>query len=157
MTAKTRMPTMTGRLGALSDEHRGKLMALAHEVSFPGQARIFEEHRKADRFWILRSGGVALDLHVPGRRSAVVETLGEGALLGWSWLFPPRCWHMGAEAVGPVRAWEFDAQAVRRLCAAEPQFGYTFTLACAEVIGHRLERARTRLLDLYGPYGSGVR
>jgi CRP-like cAMP-binding protein len=152
----TKLMTMTARLDALSDENRATLMALAREVSFPAGARIFEERGTADRFWLLREGDVALELRVPGNTSAEIETLGQGSLLGWSWLFPPRRWHMAAKALTPVRAWEFDAPSVRRLCDDEPAFGYVFVLACAEVIGHRLEDARTRLLDLYGPYGSGL-
>lgn len=93
---------------------------------------------------------------MPGTKAAVVEKLGGGALLGWSWLFPPRRWHMAAKALTPVRALEFSATEVRQLCEEDPQFGYVFVLACAEVIGHRLDSARTRLLDLYGPYGSGL-
>ncbi|MEU7486989.1 cyclic nucleotide-binding domain-containing protein [Streptomyces sp. NPDC042319] len=147
---------MTGRLGALSAEQGRKLMALGHEVSFPAGTRIFEEGRPADRFWILRSGAVQLDLHVPGRRSAVIETLGQGDLLGWAWLFPPRSWHLGAEALSLVRAWEFDAETVRGLCHEDPALGRDLVLAVAEVIGQRLQCARTRLMDLYGPCGSGV-
>ena len=147
----TQLMTMTKRLDAVSDEERGKLMALARAVEFPAGARIFEERGEADRFWLLREGEVRLELRVPGSAAAVTETLGQGSLLGWSWMFPPRRWHMSAKALTPVRAWEFDALEVRRLCERDPRFGYVFTLACAEVIGHRLERARTRLLDLYGP------
>ncbi|WP_030607557.1 cyclic nucleotide-binding domain-containing protein [Streptomyces sclerotialus] len=150
------MKTLTGRFGALSAEQGRKLMALGREVSFPAGTRIFEEGRPADRFWILRSGAVQLDLHVPGRRPAVIETLGQGDLLGWAWLFPPRSWHLGAAALSPVRAWEFEAEAVRGLCHEDPVLGRDLVLACAEVIGHRLVCARTRLMDLYGPQGSGV-
>lgn len=70
-------------------------MSLAHEVSFAIDERIFNEGGKADRFWIIHTGTVALDVHVPGRHAAVVETLGAGALLGWSWLVPPHHWHLG--------------------------------------------------------------
>ncbi|MFG1807742.1 cyclic nucleotide-binding domain-containing protein [Streptomyces sp. NPDC049040] len=152
----TKLMTMTGRLAALPDEHLARLMALAREVTFPAGRRIFEEKGKADRFWIIRDGDVSLELHVPGQPPAAIEKLGQGSLLGWSWLFPPRHWHMSAQAVTDVRAFEFDAAGVRRLCQEHPEFGYAFVLACAEVIGHRLEDARTRLLDLYGPYGSGL-
>jgi CRP-like cAMP-binding protein len=152
----TQLMTMTKRLEAVSDEGFGKLMALARQAEFPAGARIFEERGKADRFWLLRDGEVRLDQHVPGSAAAVTETLGQGSLLGWSWMFPPRRWHMSAKAVTAVRAWEFDAAEVRRLCEQDPAFGYVFTLACAEVVGHRLDSARTRLLDLYGPYGSGL-
>jgi CRP-like cAMP-binding protein len=90
-------------------EHRERLLRLARQVSFPSGARLFEEGRHADRFWIIRTGTVVLDIRLPGRRNAVIESLGHGQLLGWSWHFPPYQWHLGAEALSPVRAWEFDA------------------------------------------------
>jgi CRP-like cAMP-binding protein len=147
---------MMGPFGALEPGHRERLMALAREAFFPAGARIFEEGRKADRFWIIRTGAVTLDLHVPGRRAVVIDTLGPGELIGWSWLFPPDTWHLGAEALSPVRAHEFDAAAVRRLCDEDKALGYELALACAQVIGRRLQQARTRRLDLYGPYGGGL-
>jgi hypothetical protein len=67
-------------------------------MSFPAGARIFEEGSKADRFWIIRTGMVTLDVHIPGRRAATVDALGPGQLLGWSWLVPPHTWQLGAEA-----------------------------------------------------------
>jgi CRP-like cAMP-binding protein len=128
---------------------------LAREVSFPGGTRIFEEGGRADRFWIVRGGQVVLDLHVPGRRAAVVDTLSGGDLLGWSWLLPPYSWHLGAEAVRSVVAEEFDATVVRALCQADPLFGRALYRSVAEVVAHRLHNSRKRLLDLYGPQGSG--
>ena len=141
-------------LNVLPPEARDRLMELAQETAFPAGARIFEEGARADRFWIILNGAVELDLHVPGRRAAVVERLGSGDLLGWSWLFPPRSWHLGAEAAGPVRALEFDAVKVRAMCDEDREFGQALTLRIAEVIAHRLHSARGRLLDLYGPSGS---
>ena len=41
---------------------------------------------------------------VPGRQAAVIDSLGHNELLGWSWLYPPHTWHLGAEAVTPLRA-----------------------------------------------------
>ncbi|GGX69031.1 Crp/Fnr family transcriptional regulator [Streptomyces minutiscleroticus] len=140
---------------ALAAEHRARLMRLAREVSFEAGTRLFEEGRRADRFWIVRTGTVALDLHVPGRRAAVVETLGRGELVGWSWHFAPYQWQLGAEAMSPVRAYEFDAGAVRALCEEHPEFGRAIALWVGHVLAHRLHAARTRLLDLYAPYGSG--
>ncbi|WP_422399182.1 cyclic nucleotide-binding domain-containing protein [Streptomyces netropsis] len=130
-------------------------MQLGREVSFPAGARIFEEGGRADHFWVIRDGGVNLDIHVPGRRSAVVETLGAGRLLGWSWLCPPHQWHLGAEATSSVHAWEFDAGEVLALCERDPELDHALLTYVVEVIGRRLRAARTRLLDLYGPYGSG--
>jgi CRP-like cAMP-binding protein len=141
--------------GGLTKDHRERLMPLAREVSFAAGERIFNEGGKADRFWIIRTGTVTLDLHVPGRRAAVIETLGAGELLGWSWLIPPQHWHLGAEAGSPVRAYQFDAAAVRELCGKDPALDHALSTYVAGVIADRLRAARVRLLDLYGPYGAG--
>nr|WP_079129327.1 cyclic nucleotide-binding domain-containing protein [Streptomyces qaidamensis] len=130
-------------------------MPLAREVSFAIDERIFNEGAKADRFWIIHTGTVALDVHVPGRRAAVIETLGAGELLGWSWLVPPHHWHLGAQATSPVRAYEFDAAAVSELCGKDPELRQELLAYVAAVIAGRLRSARVRLLDLYAPYGAG--
>jgi CRP-like cAMP-binding protein len=124
-------------------------------VSFATGERIFNEGGKADRFWIIHTGTVALDLHVLGRRAAVVETLGAGEPLGWSWLAPPPHWHLGAEASSPVRPCEFNAATVRELCKKDPVLDHALCVYVAGVIADRLRAARVRLLDRYAPYGAG--
>lgn len=147
--------TTPSMLRSLSAEHRERLMRFAREVSFPQGARLFEEGGRADRFWVIRTGRVELDMRVPGRRAAVVESLGHNELVGWSWLFPPHVWQMGAEATTPVRAYEFDAAAVRSMCRDDPALGHDVSQWVGQVLAHRLGAARTRLLDLYAPYGAG--
>ncbi|MHC3469856.1 cyclic nucleotide-binding domain-containing protein [Streptomyces sp. 7R007] len=148
-------PATTSLPRALPAEHRQRLMEMAREVSYPQGTRLFEEGGRADRFWIIRTGTIDLDLRVPGRRPAVIESLGHNDLVGWSWLFVPHVWSLGAEAVTPLRAYEFDATAVREMCRRDAEFGLTVSEWVGQVVAHRLRAARTRLLDLYGPYGSG--
>ncbi|WP_327714306.1 cyclic nucleotide-binding domain-containing protein [Streptomyces sp. NBC_00490] len=150
-------PATTSMQRALPAGHRERLMGIAREVSFPQGARLFEEGARADRFWIIRTGTVDLDIRVPGRRAAVIETLRHNELLGWSWLFTPHLWHLGAEASSPVRAYEFDATVVRAMCQDDPEFGRNVAVWVGRIVAHRLQTARVRLLDLYAPYGSGVR
>ncbi|MCK7625113.1 cyclic nucleotide-binding domain-containing protein [Streptomyces sp. RS10V-4] len=149
------MATVKHLFDALPPDRRRRLAELAREVTLPRATRVFEEGRRADRFWIIRSGQVTLDQHVPGRRAVVVETLGRDEVLGWSWLFPPHIWHLGARTVGPVEALEFDAGLVRALCEDDPVLGRAVYRYVAETVAERLHLTRTRLLDLYGPQGSG--
>jgi CRP-like cAMP-binding protein len=149
------MVVATGVFSVLTEEHRDQLMPLAREVSFANGERIVNEGSRADRFWIIRTGTVALDVHVPGRRAAVIETLGAGDLLGWSWLIPPHHWHLGAEARSPVHAYEFDTAAVQDVCAKDSALDHALCMYVARVIADRLRAARVRLLDLYAPYGAG--
>nr|WTC07164.1 cyclic nucleotide-binding domain-containing protein [Streptomyces anthocyanicus] len=141
-------------LRSLPPGRRQRLFALARPRGFPAEARLFEEGETADRFWLIRSGAVALDVYVPGRRAQVVETLGPHQQVGWSWIFPPYRWHLGATAVETVRAWEFDAAEVRALCATDPGLGYELMRRSAAVIADRLQATRLRLLDLYASDGS---
>ncbi|MFJ8006935.1 cyclic nucleotide-binding domain-containing protein [Streptomyces fagopyri] len=145
----------SGMPRALPAEHRQRLMRIAREVSFPQGARLFEEGGQADRFWIVRTGTVDLDMRVPDRRPAVIESLRHNELVGWSWLFAPHAYHLGAEATTPVRAYEFDATAVRAMCHDDPALGLAVAEWVGDILAHRLRSARTRLLDLYAPHGSG--
>jgi CRP/FNR family cyclic AMP-dependent transcriptional regulator len=114
----------------------------------PGD-RIFAEGGDADRFWLIEDGTVALDLRVPGRGDQVIETLGAGTVVGWSWLYPPYRWNFGATARSPVQTVAFDAAAVRRRCDTDPAFGYAMLRLFTPVITERLHATRLRLLDLY--------
>lgn len=126
-------------------------MAQAREVNFAEGARIFDEGAPAASFWIVRSGTVTLEVPVPGRRPASVENLGPGELVGWSWLFPPFTWQLAAEAMTPVRAYEFDGMAVRMMMDSDPAFGSAIGHWVGRVLALRLQQTRTRLLDLYAP------
>jgi CRP-like cAMP-binding protein len=149
------MRTMTGLLGSLPPEFSDRLRSLGRQVHFDAGERLFEEGARADRFWIIHTGSVTLDQRIPGRRAQPVETVGHGELLGWSWLFRPYTWHMGGEAGSPVRALEFDAAQVRRLCEEDHELGYALALAVGEIVSHRLQRSRMRLIETFGPYGTG--
>lgn len=144
------MRARTGLMGALSPENADKLRKLGTQVAFASGERVFEEGDKAERFWIIHTGSITLEQHVPGRSDHVVETIGHGELLGWSWLFPPYTWHLSGETGSPVRAVEFDAAEVRALCDRDHELGYALTLVVGETISRRLQRSRSRLIDMYG-------
>ena len=134
-------------LTALPPHQRERLMELARETSFPEDTRIFEAGGTADRFWVIRSGAVTLDQQVSPLQRITVASLGAGDLLGWSWLFPPYRWDFGAEAFSPVRAYEFEAAAVLRLCDEDTALGLTLVRYVAEILAHRLEMTRGQLME----------
>jgi CRP/FNR family transcriptional regulator, cyclic AMP receptor protein len=138
-------------------DHLGRLATAARHLHVPAGHRFFEEGEPADRFWLILAGRVVLDLHAPGRGGLIIESLGPGSVLGWSWLFPPYEWRFGAAAVEPVRAIVFAAEAVRIMCAADPALGYDLTRRFAAIMLDRLQSTRLRLLDLYGSPAGGVR
>ena len=122
------------------------LAAAASDVTFPAGHRIFETGGFAGKFWLIRSGRVALDMQVPGDGRMIIDSAGIGDLLGWSWLFPPYCWTCGAVCVTTVEAFEFDAAAVRARSTADPLFGHELTGRIMRVLAVRLQRARAGLV-----------
>ena len=142
-------------LRGMSADQVSALAETARDVSFPAKERLFEDGGNATRFWLIRCGHVSLDLHVPGEGPVVIETVGMGELLGWSWLFPPYKWAFGAVAATAVEAFEFDAPKVRELCAADPRLGYELGQRISRVLAQRLQAVRIRLIARSG-YSSSV-
>ncbi len=137
-------------LRGMSRDQVSVLAEAARDVKFPARYRLFEDGGNATRFWLIQSGHVSLDLHVPGEGPVVIETIGMGELLGWSWLFPPYTWAFGAVAATAVEAFEFDAPAVRERCAADPGLGYEFNQRITRVLANRLQATRIRLIARSG-------
>jgi CRP/FNR family transcriptional regulator, cyclic AMP receptor protein len=134
---------------ALTDTQRAALAEDGVIATFTAGERLFDEGGIADLFWLIEQGSIALDMRVPGRGDQILETLGPGTVLGWSWLHPPYRWHFGAVARVATTTIAFDAASVRRRCDADPAFGYAALRSFTPVITARLQATRIRLLDLY--------
>jgi len=132
-------------LAGLSDRQLGLLAPLTSRSMFHAGNRIFHQGTPAEQFWLITDGRVYLDSEVPGYENVVLETLRPGAVLGWSWLYPPYRWHFGAVAVSTTHTLTFNGSLVRALCQRDPGLGYELTSRFLQVMGDRLQSARRRL------------
>jgi CRP/FNR family cyclic AMP-dependent transcriptional regulator len=137
----------------MADDHIARLDGVARYIAVPTHYRLFEEGGTADRFWLIEAGQVALDMLIPGRGPVVIETLGRGEVIGWSWLFPPYQWQLGAVTMQPTQAFELDGRAVRAMCDADPAFGHELSHRFTYVVVRRLQATRIRLLAVYAHPG----
>jgi CRP/FNR family cyclic AMP-dependent transcriptional regulator len=123
-------------------EHLAVLAANALPVHFEAGEVIFREGEMANRFYLITQGAIVLETYTKDRGSAVVEKIGTGDVLGWSWLFPPYYWRMDAKAVEPTNAIFFYGTRLRDEAERDHDLGYELMRRVAAVAIQRLQAAR---------------
>jgi CRP/FNR family transcriptional regulator, cyclic AMP receptor protein len=132
----------------MKPEHLKKLMASSMSKHFDPGEIIFREGEPANRFYLICQGKIGLESRSDGESSPLVQWLGEGDVLGWSWLFPPYYWQFGARAVEPTNAIFFYGTRLRAQCDEDPAFGYELMKRVAAVVIQRMQMSRMQLLQL---------
>ena len=96
----------------------------------------------------IQQGKVALESGVGDRGTILIQTIGAGEVLGWSWLFPPYYWHFDARALEPTRAIFFYGTRLREYCEEDHDLGYDLIKRMAQVVLTRLQATRRQLLEV---------
>ena len=122
---------------------------------FAAGERLFSEGGAAERFYLIREGAVALEIDAPGRGPLVIETLHDGEVVGWSWLFEPYRWEFDARAASPCAVVCFDGACLRGKCEQDHELGYQLMRRFAALLTDRLQATRLQLLDVYGHATAG--
>jgi CRP/FNR family transcriptional regulator, cyclic AMP receptor protein len=122
----------------------------ATDVLFTAGQTIFKEGEDARYCCLLWDGKVSIEMFRLDQGSIVLQTVGAGDVLGWSWLLPPYRWRFDARATEPTRAVALDAAKLRALCDAHPDRGYALVLQVVQVMEQRLQATRQQLLEGQG-------
>ncbi|HWM24654.1 MAG TPA: cyclic nucleotide-binding domain-containing protein [Chthoniobacterales bacterium] len=131
-------------------EHHIRLLAdCAIQTHFEAGQALFREGETANRFYLVEQGEVVLEAVGAGDKQVVIETIRDGDLVGWSWLFPPYVWHFSARATKPTSAIFFYGTILREYCEKDHALGFELFKRMSEVMTRRLQLARTRLLQAY--------
>ena len=138
----------------LSPAHLELIAGCGGNQHFAAGERLFTEGRAAERFYLIREGAVALEVDAPGRGPLVIETLHEGDVVGWSWLFEPYRWEFDARATRPTATVSFDGACLRGKCQEDHELGYQLMRRFAALLIDRLQATRLQLLDVYGHAGA---
>lgn len=137
-------------LKGIEPRHLKILVGCASNVRFDAGQFVLREGEEANNFYIIRHGKVSLETFTPDRGSITIQTIGEGEVLGWSWLIPPYHWHYDARALELTRAIALDGKCLRMKCEQDHDLGYEILKRFAHVITQRLEATRLQLVDVYG-------
>lgn len=133
----------------LEKDYLDLIAGCASNVRFDKDEVIFREGQKANQFYVIREGSVALDIHAPGE-VITIDTVEDGEVLGWSWLVPPYHWRFNARAQVRVKAIGLDGKCLREKCEENHDLGYELLKRFSHIIDQRLQATRLQLLDVYG-------
>jgi CRP/FNR family transcriptional regulator, cyclic AMP receptor protein len=131
-------------------EYLELLVGCASNTRFDAGQFILREGQEANDFYLIRQGKVALEVHFPERGPISIQTLGEGDILGWSWLVPPHRWKHDARVVEMTRALALDGKCLRQKCESDYRLGYELLKRFSQIVVQRLESTQVQLLDVYG-------
>ncbi len=129
--------------------HLQILAGCARNVRFESTDMIFREGEQASEFYLIRTGKVALQLFADRRGPLTILTLGEGDVLGWSWLSPPYHWKFTACALEPTRAISLDGKCLREKAERDHDLGYELLKRFVHVIEDRVRATSLQLLNVY--------
>jgi CRP/FNR family cyclic AMP-dependent transcriptional regulator len=125
------------------------LVGCACNVRFEKEDVIFREGEEASKFYLIRSGRVALQLFADRRGPLTITTLEEGDILGWSWLSAPYRWKFTARALEVTRAISLDGRCLREKSERDNRLGYELLKRFVHIIEDRLQATRLQLLNVY--------
>jgi CRP-like cAMP-binding protein len=135
-------------LRGLRPAHLHALEDCSMLVAFKAGKWIFHEGEPANRFYLIRSGSVALESSLTQQESVLIQTIGAGDVLGWSWLFPPYYWHFDARVIEDTQATFFYGTRLRERCEEDPSLGYELVRRMAAVMLQRLQATRCQLAEI---------
>jgi CRP/FNR family transcriptional regulator, cyclic AMP receptor protein len=136
-------------LAGMNPAHLALLSDCAMGVHFEEGETILREGELANRFYLIETGKVALESCETFGDPLVIETIGAGDLLGWSWMFSPYTWHFNARAIEPTEAIFFYGTILREYCERDPSLGYELFKRMAPVMLGRLQAARKKMLAIH--------
>jgi CRP/FNR family cyclic AMP-dependent transcriptional regulator len=131
----------------MSDQHVRLLADCALSSQYEAGRVIFREGEMANRFYLIERGKVALESSTLGEPVRIDE-IGEGDLLGWSWLFPPYAWHFTARALEETDAIFFYGTILHEYCEKDHSLGFELFKRMSVVMLRRLQAARQKLLSV---------
>ena len=124
---------------------------------------VFLDGGKADRFYLILRGKIDLlteeqDVRFDtDSKLGVLQTLGPGEIVGWSWIIPPYRWRFNARAAQETRLLVLDGKALRQKALKDYGLGYQIYKKLVPVMNQRLIASRIKLATFgFTPFDSEV-
>ena len=136
----------------MDQKYVNRLAECGATIEIPGGVYVFRQGQPAEEFYLILDGWIDVELFSASGGPVLLQKLGPGSVLGWSWLVAPYRWRFDARSVGPVRAIKIDAIRTREMMETDEKLGYELQKRFLQIIGERLESERMKLIELYASH-----
>ena len=133
----------------LSPGVRGLILGQARLYSFQAGETIFREGDPSRRLYIVKSGRVAIEVHVPSKGRRTIAVVDPGEPFSWSVLVEPCVETASARALEETEVVGIDREVLLELCREDVELGFEVYRALSEVITGRLNATRLELSELF--------
>ena len=106
----------------LDENYLKQITGCASNVAYHEDEIIFREGDKAEKFYLIRTGKVALEINGRDKGNLRILTVGPGQILG---------------------------ECLRNKCEDDPKMGYEMLKRFSHILEQRLQSTRMQLLDVY--------
>ena len=135
-------------LAGMNRTHLALLTDCAIAAHFEKGQTILRKGEFAKGFYLIESGEVVIESGEESGEPVVVDSIGPGDSLGFSWMFPPYVWRFTACAVEHIDAIFFYGTTLREYCEKDHSLGYELLKRTSRVMLRRLQATRDRMLSI---------
>lgn len=135
-------------LAGMNRRHLALLTDCAIAAHFEKGQTILRKGDFAKGFYLIESGEAVLESGEESGEPVVVDTMGPGDSLGWSWMFPPYVWRFTACAVEHIDAIFFYGTTLREYCEKDHSLGYELLKRTSRAMLRGLQATRDRMLSI---------
>jgi CRP/FNR family cyclic AMP-dependent transcriptional regulator len=126
------------------------ILACAARETFKAGEFLCRDTEEARKFYVIHHGRVSVEIYRARRGPVVVQTLGEGEVLGWLWFDQPYHWHLDARALDLTRVISLDVKCLFKKCEQDHEFGYELMRRYAHHLAVQFRATKAQLADFYG-------
>ncbi len=136
-------------LANFSPRVQEKVLSVADTFQYKAGQDIFHEGDPSLYLYIVKTGHVAVEVHVPSKGRRTIFTASPGDVFGWSALVEPRIETASARAVEETEVSAMKGGVLMDMCREDCTLGFELYRALAEIIAARLIAMRLQMLDVF--------
>ena len=138
-----------GFLDKFSPQVRDKLLSLSEHFRFKAGNDIITEGDFSKYLFIIKSGRVAVDMHMPPKGRRTIRTGEAGDMINWSAVVEPHRATASLRAVQETEAFGINGELLIVEAHKDCQLGFELYRALTEVIAGRLSATRLQFVNIY--------